>query len=107
MWAAAEPVLDSADTPEGKLKALHRWVAQDFRYISISLGDGGFQPRAPAEVVTTRSGDCKDKATLFVALARKLGFKAYPVLLNSGGVAEEELGLGEPVRPRDRRRGRQ
>lgn len=91
VWAAAEPMLDSADTPLGKLKALHRWVAQDIRYISISLGDGGFQPRMPAEVVSTRSGDCKDKATLFVALARKLGFEAYPVLLNSTGGVEEDL----------------
>lgn len=89
--AAARPVLDSADTAEGKLRLLHRWVAQDFRYISISLGQGGYQPRPPAEVVRTRSGDCKDKATLFVALARTLGFDAYPALLNSRGVAEEGL----------------
>ena len=66
-------------------------MAQDFRYISISLGDGGYQPRMPAEVVRTRSGDCKDKATLFVALARKLGFEAYPVLLSSTGGVEEDL----------------
>ncbi len=91
VMAAAAPVLDSADTAEGKLRLLHRWVAQDFRYISISLGVGGFQPRPPAEVVRTRSGDCKDKATLFVALARKLGFEAYPVLLSSTGGVEEEL----------------
>lgn len=91
VWAAAQPVLEAADSPQGKLRALHRWIAQDFRYISISLGQGGYQPRLPAEVLETRSGDCKDKATLFVALARRLGFDAYPVLLNSTGVAEEEL----------------
>lgn len=89
--AAARPILDEADTPEGKLRAIHRWIAQDFRYISISLGDGGYQPRLPAEVVETRSGDCKDKATLFVALARHLGFEAHPVLLSSTGGVEETL----------------
>jgi hypothetical protein len=33
----------------------------------------------------TRYGDCKDKATLFIALARRLGVAAYPVLLSSTG----------------------
>jgi hypothetical protein len=42
-------------------------------------------------VVTTGYGDCKDKATLFVAAARWLGFRAYPVLLNSGDRVERAL----------------
>jgi hypothetical protein len=45
----------------------------------------------PAEVVRTRSGDCKDKATLLVALARKMGFEAHPVLLSSSGGVEVTL----------------
>jgi transglutaminase-like putative cysteine protease len=88
---AARDATAGAKTPEEKIEALYRWIAQDIRYISISLGDGGYQPRMPAEVVRTRSGDCKDKATLFVALARKMGFEAYPVLLNSGGEVEKDV----------------
>ena len=90
MQAAQEATAD-AKTPEERIEALYRWIGQDFRYISISLGDGGYQPRMPAEVVRTRSGDCKDKATLFVAIARKMGFEAYPVLLNSGGEVEKSV----------------
>src|SRR5947208_15244318 len=57
---------------------------------SLSLGIGGFQPRLPGAVLATRYGDCKDKATLFVALARRLGLRAYPVLLSStGGIARD------------------
>jgi transglutaminase-like putative cysteine protease len=66
------------------LRAIHRWIAQDVRYVSISLGIGGYQPRSPDEVLSTLSGDCKDKATLFVAMARALGLDAYPVLTGSG-----------------------
>lgn len=87
--AAAAAVGDA--TGMDALRALHRWVAQDFRYVSISLGIGGYQPRLPAEVLRTKSGDCKDKATLFVALARHYGFEAEPVLLSSTGSAEEDL----------------
>ena len=79
--------LAGAKTEDDSLRAAARWVAQDFRYVSLSLGIGGYRPRFPADVLTTRYGDCKDKATMFVALARGMGLKAYPVLLSSvGGV---------------------
>lgn len=83
--ARLPPLLVGARTPEDTLRAIYRWVSQDIRYVSIALGIGGYQPRVPAEVVSTGYGDCKDKATLFVALVNRLGFQALPILLNSGG----------------------
>lgn len=67
------------------IRALHRWVAQDIRYLSVALGIGGYQPRTPEQVLRTGFGDCKDKATLFVAALRKYGIDANPVLLSSNG----------------------
>ncbi len=84
-------LLAGTRTADDTLAALQRWVAQDIRYVSIALGLGGYQPRTPAEVVATGYGDCKDKATLFVAVATRLGFRAYPVLLNAGGQVERSL----------------
>jgi hypothetical protein len=80
-----------ARTVDDTIRAVHRWVAQDIRYVSIALGLGGYQPRTPEEVVRTGFGDCKDKATLFVAALAKLGITAYPVLLDSDGTAERGL----------------
>lgn len=80
-----------ARTLEDSLRAVHRWVSQDFRYVSLSLGIGGYLPRMPAQVLETRYGDCKDKATLFIALARRMGLTAYPVLLSSSGGADSTL----------------
>ena len=86
--AAAASALDT-------LRAVHKWVAQDIRYVSVSLGLGGYQPRTPAEVVRTGFGDCKDKATLFVAALRTLGMRAAPVLLSSyAGVNDTLPSLG-------------
>jgi hypothetical protein len=76
---------------EDSLRAVHRWVSQDFRYVSLSLGIGGYLPRLPSEVLESRYGDCKDKATLFIALARRMGVNAYPVLLSSRGTADSTL----------------
>jgi transglutaminase-like putative cysteine protease len=84
-------VLAGTRSADDTLRAVQRWVAQDIRYVSIALGLGGYQPRTPAQVVATGYGDCKDKATLFIAVVNRLGFQAYPVLLNSGGRVERAL----------------
>jgi transglutaminase-like putative cysteine protease len=84
-------LLAGARSADDTLRSVQRWVAQDIRYVSIALGLGGYQPRPPADVVSTGYGDCKDKATLFIALVNALGFKAYPVLLNSAGRVERAL----------------
>lgn len=84
-------VVKGATNREDSIRAIHRWIAQDIRYVSIALGMGGYQPRTPETVVQTGYGDCKDKATLFVAALAKMGVTAYPVLLNSRGGVRREL----------------
>ena len=85
-----------ARTLDDSIRAVHRWVAQDIRYVSIALGLGGYQPRTPAEVLRTGYGDCKDKATLFIAALERFGVTAYPVILNSeGGVRREMASIGQ------------
>jgi hypothetical protein len=83
--ARAAEIVAGAKTGEDTLRALYRWVAQDFRYVSLSLGIDGYQPHSPAMVFDNKYGDCKDKATFFVAVARKYGYQAYPVLLSADG----------------------
>lgn len=84
-------IVADAVTREDSLRAVHRWVAQDIRYVSISLGLGGYQPRPPAEVLATASGDCKDKATLFIALVRHMGVEAYPVIVSTGAAVRTDM----------------
>ncbi len=80
-----------AKTRGDTIRAVHKYVAQDIRYVSIALGLGGYQPRSPDTVVTSGFGDCKDKATLFVAAMNSLGITTFPVLLNASGVSYREL----------------
>jgi transglutaminase-like putative cysteine protease len=89
--AKLPPLLANTRTADDTLRAVQRWVAQDIRYVSIALGLGGYQPRTPAQVASTGYGDCKDKATLFISVVEALGFRAYPVLLNSAGRVERAL----------------
>ncbi|MGD2135977.1 MAG: DUF3857 domain-containing protein, partial [Gemmatimonadales bacterium] len=86
--AAAQPFVAEARTLDDSLRAVYRWIAQDIRYVSLSLGMGGYQPRPPLDVVETRFGDCKDKATLFLALARRFGVTVHPVLVALSGTPD-------------------
>ena len=79
-------VVAGARSREDSIRAIHRWVAQDIRYVAIELGRGGYVPRSAETVMQTGFGDCKDKAMLFLAALRRIGVTGYPVLLNAFGV---------------------
>ena len=81
--AKVREVVARAASRRDTIRALHRWIAQDIRYVSVSLGIGGYQPRTPEQTITTGFGDCKDKATLFIAALRSFGIEAHPVLLHT------------------------
>jgi transglutaminase-like putative cysteine protease len=83
--ARADSVVRGARTRADTIRALHKWVAQDVRYVGLDLGIGGYQPRTPEQVVKTGYGDCKDKASLFVAALTRYGIEADPVLLSATG----------------------
>ncbi|HTH02852.1 MAG TPA: DUF3857 domain-containing protein [Vicinamibacterales bacterium] len=66
-----------------KLEALYDFVAPNFRYVSISLGAGRYQPRRAADVLRDQYGDCKDKHTLLASLIESVGLPVATVLINS------------------------
>jgi hypothetical protein len=84
-------VVAKSTTRQDSILALHRWVSQDVRYVSVSLGIGGYQPRAPETVLSTGFGDCKDKATLLITALGIIGVEAYPVLLGAGYSPDRQL----------------
>jgi transglutaminase-like putative cysteine protease len=89
--ARVDSIVRGAHTRADSIRAVHKWVAQDIRYVAIDLGMSGYQPRKPEQVVRTGFGDCKDKATLFVSALAHLGIEAHPVLLNSTGGVRREM----------------
>ncbi len=86
-----DSLVATARTRDDSIRAVHRWVAQDIRYVGIELGIGGYQPRMPDTVIATGYGDCKDKATLFVAALQHLGIQAFPVLLSISANAKRDM----------------
>lgn len=55
-------------------------IARRLRYFAVEIGWGGYRPRSPEMTLGRAFGDCKDKSHLMVALLRKTGVDAVPVL---------------------------
>lgn len=80
--AARELTEGITDSME-QIRRLYDFVRSKVTYVSIQLGIGGWQPHHAADVLRHRYGDCKDKATLLIAMMRSLGLKGYPVLIRT------------------------
>ncbi|MCX7293567.1 DUF3857 domain-containing protein [Janthinobacterium sp.] len=70
-------------TPAEQAGAALRWVQEEIRYFSVSIGENSHRPQAPDTVLRLRYGDCKDKSYLLVSLLNQLGIRARLVLLNA------------------------
>lgn len=59
-----------------------RFVQDEIRYLSVSLGESSHRPKPPERTLAERLGDCKDKVMLLNALLRELGFDPRPALVS-------------------------
>lgn len=82
---------------EEKATALLQYLDKEIRYTGVEFDDAAIVPRPPSETLKRKYGDCKDKATLLLAMFRSAEIPAYIALLNAGGredVAPELPGMG-------------
>lgn len=80
-------------TPEARAFAALRLVQDELRYVSLSVGAGGYFARLPDEVIGSGFGDCKDKSLLLRVILGRLGVEAAVALtdLDAGYGLPEEL----------------
>jgi len=87
----AEEVIRGLQSEQDKVRALYEYVAKNFRYVSLSLGQGRYQPHLAADIMVNQYGDCKDKHTLLAAMLASTGMRAYPVLMNSSRKLDADM----------------
>lgn len=95
--ALARDLNARADTPAGKVAEVFRYVADEIRYVGLEFGIHGLKPHDASQVLSRRFGDCKDKATLIVALLTEMGIPAQVALVRTGSngkVADGVASLG-------------
>lgn len=89
--AKADELTKGLDTDLQRTEALYDFVAKNFRYVSLSLGVGRYQPHSAADVLHNQYGDCKDKHTLLESLLEAEGLHASSVLINSSRKLDPEV----------------
>ena len=94
--ALAEEIDRLSKVHEGQEERAAEWlrfVQQKLRYFALSLGEGGLMPRELEAIWSTRFGDCKDAAKLYIAGARRMGLDVCAALVSTthGPVLNEFL----------------
>ncbi len=85
----------TAGSPDfySKVRAITESIQKDVRYFIVSRGIGGMQAHYATDIFRNRYGDCKDKATLLIAMLQAAGIKAYYVPV------DDERGVVDPDDP--------
>ena len=81
---AVRAAIGNATEPQEVVARLLAAIQKDIRYAGVEVGEGSIIPRPPKTVLQNKYGDCKDKATLLVAMLREAGLSAHVVLLRAG-----------------------
>lgn len=82
--ALADQITAGITDPMEQIKAIHRWITHEMRYVAILLGDGAVVPKHVDEILRNRYGDCKDHNTIFISLLAAKGIQAETAIINSG-----------------------
>ncbi len=77
-----------------KASAILQYLSREVRYTGVEFGESAMVPRSPSETLARKYGDCKDKASLLVAMLRTANIPAYIALLNAG--SREDVAPGLP-----------
>ena len=91
--AKAVELTKGLTSDEDKIAALYRYVATNYRYVSLSFGVGRFQPHAASEILQNKYGDCKDKSTLLSSLLIAAGYQPANVLIHTYVKLQDDLPL--------------
>lgn len=75
-------VKDAANDKE-KAKIIYKYLQDNFRYVSIQLGIGGFKPFAADFVDKKKYGDCKALSNYMKACLNAVGIRSHYTLINS------------------------
>ena len=79
-----------------KISAIQEFVLRSTHYVALEFGVYSYKPYPVTQIYARRFGDCKDKASLMIALLRAAGIDAEIALLRTrslGDVASEPASI--------------
>ena len=93
---ALDKLVQGHTTDLEKIRAIHQFVIENTHYVGLEFGVYSYKPYPVSQVYARRFGDCKDKASLMVALMRAAGIDADFALVRTrkmGDVGDKATSL--------------
>ncbi|MFC1805163.1 DUF3857 domain-containing transglutaminase family protein [Candidatus Omnitrophota bacterium] len=95
---AAREIFKDKDTVSDKVRALAKYIQDNFRYVSMSFGKHALEPHPVREVFRNKYGDCKDLSILCRAMLKLGGMESYVALFNDEfSITDPQYDLPIPV----------
>jgi tetratricopeptide (TPR) repeat protein/transglutaminase-like putative cysteine protease len=85
---AAIHLLKGAHTEQERISAIHQFVLRNTHYVAMEFGIYSYKPYPVTQTYARRFGDCKDKASLMIALLRQAGVEANIALVRTRRLGE-------------------
>jgi transglutaminase-like putative cysteine protease len=77
----ADEITRDKEDVGAKAEALFDWASRNIRYVAVYFGKGRYIPNDTRTILSRRFGDCKDHATLLVALLAAKGIASEQTLI--------------------------
>lgn len=74
-----------------KIDTLYKYLQQNYRYVSVQLGIGGWMPQSASEVFENKFGECKGLSNLMKAMLKEVGITAQYTEVKAGQDEEDIL----------------
>ncbi|MCC6279405.1 MAG: DUF3857 domain-containing protein [Saprospiraceae bacterium] len=81
------PDMDEAEIVE----ALHTFIVREINYSYVPFLNNNYIPKKPGETISGKVGDCKDVATLMIALLREYDIPAWYTLVSTHSFSNKEM----------------
>ncbi|TND10629.1 MAG: transglutaminase [Bacteroidetes bacterium] len=87
--------LDSIIRPnmsaQEKVDAVYNYLTKEIKYSYVPFLQSGYTPKDPELTLSGRIGDCKDVATLMIAMLRSLNIESYYTLVKTNAFNHQDM----------------
>ena len=83
-----EQLVPGAESRKEIIRRIYEYLVTEIRYLYTGEGIFGKKPHNAINIFANRYGDCKDKATLMIAMLKEAGIKSYYASLPVRGTGQ-------------------